>query len=251
MLRAQIWLFGRAAGVDFDEVRDPLDSFVSFQDFFTRALKPDARPIDPAIDAVVSPCDGSWGESGGISQGTLLQAKGRSYSVAALLGSEDDAARFEGGCFATFYLAPRDYHRFHAPVAARVLRVSYLPGTLWPVNRAGVESIEQLFASNERICAYMLATGGMLCLVAVGATGVGSVRLCFDDLVTNARNASAAVREYGASGPSLAKGQEWGRFELGSTIVALATPGWLELARTAAGQPVRLGERIGTLRSGA
>ena len=250
MLRGQIWLFGRVVGVNFDEVRDPLDSFASFQHFFTRALKPDARPIDPATDAVVAPCDGTWGESGDVSQGTLLQAKGRSYTIAALLGSAEDAAHFEGGCFATFYLAPRDYHRFHAPIAARVTRVSYLPGTLWPVNRTGVESIEQLFARNERICAFMQATGGMLCLVAIGATGVGRVRIRFDDLVTNARNARAEVREYGASGPSLARGEEWGRFELGSTIVALATPGWLDLTSAVSGQPVRLGERIGTLRSG-
>ncbi len=250
MLRAQIRLFGRAVGVDFDEIRDPLDSFTSFQDFFTRALRPDARPIDKATDAVVAPCDGSWGESGEISQGTLLQAKGRSYSIAALLGSDQDAHGFEGGCFATFYLAPRDYHRFHAPIAARITKVSYLPGTLWPVNRTGVESIEQLFARNERICAYMQGAAGMLCLVAVGATGVGSVRIRFDDLATNVRNARAEVREYGTSGASLVKGEEWGRFELGSTIVALATPGWLELARATPGQPVRLGERIGTLLSG-
>ena len=185
-----------------------------------------------------APCDGSWGESGDICEGTLLQAKGRSYSVAALLGSEQDAGRFDGGSFATFYLAPRDYHRFHAPIAARVTKVSYLPGTLWPVNRTGVESVEQLFARNERICAYMQTAGGMLCLVAIGAT------------VTNARNARAEVREYPAPGPALAIGEEWGRFELGSTIVALATPDWLELAGAAPGQPVRLGERIGTVGSG-
>ena len=118
------------------------------------------------------------------------------------------------------------------------------------MNRTGVESIEQLFARNERICAYMQGAAGMLCLVAVGATGVGSVRIRFDDLATNVRNARAEVREYGTSGASLVKGEEWGRFELGSTIVALATPGWLELARATPGQPVRLGERIGTLRSG-
>ncbi len=251
LLRAQIRIFGRAVGLDFDEVRDPLDSFASFQEFFARALRDGARPIDPAPDAFVAPCDGSWGASGKVADGTALQVKGRSYSVAALLGSREEALRFEGGAFATFYLAPRDYHRFHAPCSVRVTKLCYLPGTLWPVNRIGVEGVDGIFAQNERICAYMQTeAGGTLCLVAVGATSVGKVRVCFDDLTTNLRNARPEVREYPPPGPAFEKGAEWGRFELGSSIVALATPGLLELDGAAPGDPVRLGVRIGTLRGG-
>ena len=208
--------------------------------------------FNPAPDAVVAPCDGTWGESGAIEGSTLLQVKGRPYSLAALLGSAEDAEPFKGGTFATFYLAPRDYHRFHAPCRVTVTKARCLPGTLWPVNRVGVEGIDGLFARNERICAYMQADGGgALCLVAIGATGVGRVRVRFDDLVTNARGARSELRAYPAPGPAFGKGEEWGRFEFGSTIVALAAPGLVELAGAAPGDSVRMGERIGTLRKRA
>jgi phosphatidylserine decarboxylase len=242
--------FGRLLGVEFDEVADPLPSFESLQAFFTRRLRDGVRPIDAAADAVVSPCDGSWGAAGRIARGQLLQVKGRPYDLAALLGEPAAARRFEGGAFATLYLSPRDYHRFHAPCAARVRRATYLPGALWPVNRIGVEGIESLFAVNERLCAFMSVAGADedLCLVAVGAAMVGKVRLTFDDLTTNRRRAGAETRAYG-DGIALAKGEEWGRFEFGSTIVLVAAPDLLALDVPPPGTPVRLGQRIGTLRS--
>lgn len=239
--------FGRAVGVDFAEVRDPLASFDSLQAFFTRALRDGVRPVDAAGDAFVSPCDGAWGAAGIVSHGQALQVKGRPYALAALLGDAAAAARFEGGAFATLYLSPRDYHRFHAPCAARVRRVAAIPGALWPVNRLGVEGIDDLFAVNERLCAFMSVAGddADLCLVAVGATNVGKVRLTFDDLTTNVRGARATARDY--RDVTLAKGEEWGRFEFGSTIVLVAAPGLLTLDVQPPGTPVRLGARIGTL----
>jgi phosphatidylserine decarboxylase len=135
--RWQIRAFARVFGVDWSEIRDPITSFRSLQDFFVRALLPEARPADTAPDAFVSPCDGAWGESGIVKEGTLLQIKGRPYSLGALLGDDASAQHFEGGPYATLYLSPRDYHRFHAPCDAHVARLRYLPGTLWPVNRAG------------------------------------------------------------------------------------------------------------------
>lgn len=248
LVRAEIAVFARAVGVDLSEVRDPLDSFPSLQAFFTRALREGVRAIDPARDALVSPCDGAYGQSGIVRDGQLLQLKGRPYGLRELLGSADDAARFEGGAYATLYLSPRDYHRFHAPCAAHVERVTYRPGTLWPVNRIGLEGVDGLFAQNERICAYMRADVGdaALCLVAVGATMVGKVRLTFDALETNRAGARAENRRY-PDGVALAKGQEWGRFEFGSTIVLLAAPGNVALDAREAGTAVRLGERIGTL----
>jgi phosphatidylserine decarboxylase len=246
-----ILAFGRSVGVDFAEVRDPLESFDSLQAFFGRALREGVRPIDPAPDAFVAPCDATWGEAGGVKDGLALQLKGRPYSVAELLGGDEEARRFEGGAFATFYLSPRDYHRFHAPCAVRVAKLRYLPGSLWPVNRAGVEGIEGLFARNERICAWMdpIEAGqpGQLCLVAVGATLVGKVRLRFDDLCTNRYGARGETRTYSEEAPRLEKGQEWGRFEFGSTIVALATPGLLSLPPREVGERLVLGRRIGTL----
>ncbi len=248
LMRAGIRLFARAFGVDLDEVRDPLESFGSLQEFFTRALREGARPIDPASEALVSPCDGAFGESGIVRGGQVLQLKGRPYGLRELLGSEADAASFEGGAYATLYLSPRDYHRFHSPCALRVERLRYLPGTLWPVNRIGLEGVDALFAQNERICAFMRTPRGdaVLCLVAVGATMVGKVRVEFDSLETNLPGARATERSY-PDGIPLDKGAEWGRFEFGSTLVLLAKPGAVELEIRAPGTPVRLGERIGRL----
>jgi phosphatidylserine decarboxylase len=246
LVRAEILLFARAVGVDLTEVRDPLEAFGSLQEFFTRALRDDARTVEPARDALVSPCDGAFGESGIVRGGQLLQLKGRPYGLRELLGSGEDAAAFEGGAFATLYLSPRDYHRFHSPCAVRVERLTYLPGTLWPVNRLGLEGVDGLFAQNERICAFMRTEPGdaLLCLVAVGATLVGKVRVNFDSLETNRRGASGERRDY-PGGIPLAKGAEWGRFEFGSTLLLLAQPGAIVLEARPPGTPVRLGERIG------
>jgi phosphatidylserine decarboxylase len=247
LVRAEIDWFARAVGVDLSEVRDPLDSFESLQAFFTRALREGARPIDPAPDAFVAPCDGAWGESGAIESGKLLQVKGRPYALADLLASSEDAAAFEGGAFATFYLAPRDYHRFHAPCDVRVERARYVAGTLWPVNRSGLGGVDRLFAQNERIAVAMRALRGdtPLCLVAVGATMVGKIRLRFDSLQTNLPGARGQERRY--DGVALAKGQEWGHFEFGSTIVLAAPRGALAHAARPPGSRLRLGERIGRL----
>jgi len=177
--------------------------------------------------------------------------KGRTYSLAALLGGAGDARLFEGGRYAAFYLSPRDYHRFHAPCDGRVVRATYVPGTLWPVNRAGLEGIPGLFAQNERICAFLeidsIGSGRLICLVAVGATMVGKVRLRFDDLTTNEGRAAIERRAYAAPGHVLAKGEEWGRFEFGSTIVMIAAPGTVDIEAPSPGSLLRLGRRIGTL----
>jgi phosphatidylserine decarboxylase len=246
--------FARAVGADLVEVRDPLDSFASLQDFFTRALRPDARAIDGDPDALVAPCDGRWGGAGRIADGQLLQVKGSTYSLAALLGDEAAAKAFEGGWFATFYLAPRDYHRFHAPCDGFVARAVHLPGSLWPVNRIGLEGVPGLFAANERICAFIRRRAAdareSLALVAVGATLVGKVRVDFDPaLSTNTRERAPHWRHYDPL-PLLVKGGEWGRFEFGSTLVLAAAPDALALSLRPPGSPLRLGTRIGTLASG-
>jgi phosphatidylserine decarboxylase len=247
--RWEIGVFGRAVGVDFDEVRDPIESFRCLQDFFTRALRDGSRPIDAAPDAVVAPCDGSWGASGIVTDGLLLQVKGRHYPLAALIGDAAAAGAFDGGAYATFYLSPRDYHRFHMPYAARVLHATYIPGALWPVNRLGVDGIDGLFAQNERLCAFLGVGGEAVdaCLVAVGATMVGKVRVAFDDLTTNIPADRPITRIYADRPPRFAKGEEWGRFEFGSTIVMIAAARLLALDAQPPGTTVRLGQRIGRL----
>ncbi|MEM9558161.1 MAG: archaetidylserine decarboxylase [Acidobacteriota bacterium] len=261
-------VFGRTVGVDFDEVRDPLGSFGSLQDFFTRRLVDGARPLDPSPDAVLAPCDGAWGESGVVRDGTVLQVKGRPYSLAELFSVGGPALRtaagaaleawlepsiFEGGAFATLYLSPRDYHRFHAPIAARLAAARVLPGTLWPVNHIGLHGVDALFARNERIIVCFEVVGddgrelGRLAYIAVGATMVGKVHIEADAaLTTNVRGAERLDRVY--SPPlDIASGDEVGRFEFGSTLVLVATRGLLKLDAEPTGTPLRLGRRIGRL----
>jgi phosphatidylserine decarboxylase len=245
--RCQIRAFARTFGIDLAEVAEPLSSFGSLQAFFTRALPPGARPLDPDPAALLAPCDGAWGTAGAIRGGLLLQLKGESYSLAALLASEADAQIYEGGEYATFYLAPRDYHRFHAPADVSIERANHVPGTLWPVNRAGLAGVPGLFAKNERICAHARAPSGRLCLVAIGAMLVGRVRLAFDPALVTQSGRAVAEHRYAGAEPRLARGAEWGRFEFGSTLVLLLAAGTGSLVPAPPGSPVRLGRRIGAL----
>jgi phosphatidylserine decarboxylase len=249
-------LFGRAVGVDFSEVRDPLDSFPSLQAFFVRTLREGVRPIDPDPGVFVAPCDGAWGQSGRVEQGRLVQVKGREYALADLLRDADLCRRFEGGHFATLYLSPRDYHRFHSPCDLRVVAARCIPGALWPVNRAGLEGVDGLFAVNERISCETIVGGSEagatgepdLCIVAVGATMVGKVRLAFDTLTTNQPGQGMTRHSYGPGEVVLEKGQALGHFEFGSTLVVVAAPGVVELDPRPLGTPLRLGEGIGRVR---
>lgn len=249
--RLELELFVRLAGVDRSELARPLAGYPSLQQFFTRALAPGARPIEGGEEVLVSPCDGAWGMAGRIEDATLLQVKGRPYRVADLIGDEKLAARYEGGEYATLYLSPRDYHRFHTPAAGRITRLVYRPGALWPVNAIGLHGVDALFVRNERICALLEVDGldvtrsAPLAMVAVGATMVGSVRLAFDPLATNRRGAGPEDRDLGEYGPAFARGAEWGHFEFGSTIVLLVPPGSYRLEARPLGTPLRLGRAIG------
>ncbi len=238
--------FARLAGVDRDEVAAPLSDYPSLQAFFTRTLPEGARPPDPAPGALLSPCDGALGQAGRVSEGLALQLKGRPYAIADLLCDAAAAARFEGGRYATLYLSPRDYHRFHAPCDLEIERAVHVPGTLWPVNRAGLECVDGLFARNERICVHARGPGGALCVVAVGATLVGKVHLAFDpDLST--QTGAPGPRERVYPGVRLERGAELGHFAFGSTLVLLLAPGSGELDAAAAGAELRVGRRLGSL----
>ncbi|NCW46138.1 MAG: phosphatidylserine decarboxylase, partial [Gemmatimonadaceae bacterium] len=169
--------YSRLFGANPHEAALPLDQYASINAFFTRALKPGLRPLAP--NAIVSPVDAAVGAFGIVDDDTLVQAKGRTYSLAALLGDRDLAQAFAGGTYTTLYLSPKDYHRIHVPMGGRVTAATYIPGELWPVNVAAVTHVADLFAVNERIVVMLEGEhGGRMAIVPVGATMVvGMTRL--------------------------------------------------------------------------
>lgn len=241
-------VFARAVGVDLTEATEPMSAYPSLEAMFVRRLKAGARPIDASADAVVSPVDALVGASGTVQSGTMLQLKGRSYSVARLLADGDAAARFEGGSYATFYLAPRDYHRIHAPVAGDIAEARLIPGALMPVFEESLAKVDELFARNERLITYIdTPHSGRVAVIKVGATLVGRITVTYDaTLVGNVGDGRARAQTYASPTP-IAKGAELGAFELGSTVVVLAEPGALTFNSFAFGQRVVVGQRVGTL----
>ena len=237
--------YSRIFGAAPEEAELPLSEYPSINAFFTRALKPGLRPV--AAQAIVSPADAAVGAWGPVADDTLIQAKGRDYSLLALLGDESLAHRMEGGSFATFYLAPRDYHRLHVPVDGVVTGATYIPGELWPVNTFAVTHVADLFAVNERIVLTIEPPGGgLVTVVLVGATMVGMTRLVFDDLHTNARRREVQRRTYDPPVPVRAGGP-LGHFEFGSTVIVVCSRDSGALDPLAVGQSVRMGQRVGTI----
>jgi phosphatidylserine decarboxylase len=240
--------------VDLGEAeRTQVAQYASFNDFFTRALRAGARPIDAADVALVSPVDGRVSQAGAIEEGHLLQAKGHGYSAEALLGSAARAKPFRGGRFATIYLAPFNYHRIHMPVAGTLREAVHVPGALYSVNQVTAENVPGLFARNERVVCIFDTAYGPLAMVLVGALFVGSVSVVWQaGEITPAkpRPQFPTPLSLPSPAPALAKGDEMGRFNMGSTVILLLPPGMAEWeASLVAGQPLRLGERIGTLRT--
>lgn len=237
--------YSRIFGATPEDAELPLGEYRSINAFFTRSLKPGLRPI--AERAIVSPADSAIGAAGPVADGMLIQAKGRNYSLSALLGDDALAHRMDGGTFATLYLAPKDYHRFHVPLDGEITGATYIPGELWPVNLFAVTHVADLFAVNERIIVTIRTpTGGLTMVVLVGATMVGMTRLAFDDLHTNARRREVQRKTYSPPLPVRA-GDPLGHFEFGSTVIVVCSRESGELGPLAVGQIVRMGERIGRL----
>lgn len=237
--------FVAAYGVDLSEAVRGIGEFASFNDFFTRELKPGVRPLADAGAFILSPADGAVSQAGAISGGRIIQAKGRDYSVAEILGcGSEEAARFEGGRFITVYLSPRDYHRVHMPAAGTLVATSYIPGDLFSVNVATAAGVDRLFARNERLACRFDGPDGHFASVMVGAMIVAGI----DTVWPNAfrTHAAAPVHEdFAGAGHSFAAGDEMGRFHLGSTVVLLFEPGrveWREALKP--GDPLRMGEAI-------
>jgi phosphatidylserine decarboxylase len=225
-------------------------AYKSFNAFFTRALKPTARPIASEADAFVSPVDGTVSQCGTISEDSILQAKGRKYSLNELLGGNcERAKKYLGGSFATIYLAPYNYHRIHMPFAGTVRETIYVPGALFSVNSATARTVPRLFARNERVVCDFESPRGPFAMVYVGALHVGSMETtwCGEVNPPPRRKKQPIVIDAGV-GTSLAKGEEAGRFNMGSTVVIVTQPGRVQWnGQLQPGLVVKLGERIGTV----
>lgn len=244
VLRAAIRAYSRLYRVDWSEVADPLEAFPTFNAFFTRRLRRGARPVAAGPGVVVSPSDSRLSALGPVpADGRLEQVKGKTYAVEALLGSAEEAGPFRGGVYATLYLSPSMYHRVHAPVDGRIRSWRYLPGRLFPVNGPAVRAVDGLFAVNERV-AVLLDTQafGPVAVVLVGATNVGRITLAFTDLVTNAGRPASGTEP--PAPIAVARGDELGAFNLGSTVVLLVADPGLRPAGAAVGAVVRMGQPL-------
>jgi phosphatidylserine decarboxylase len=229
-----------------DAVQSDPFRFASFNEFFTRALKPEARPMAGDPHDVACPVDGMISEAGSIVGDGLLQAKGQRYRLGELLASQPWAHRFEGGSFATIYLAPFNYHRVHMPLLGRLLETVYVPGRLFSVNALTASHVPRLFARNERVLTLFDTAYGQFALVLVGALNVGSMATVWAGDVTPA--ARRVVTILPPQTITLSKGAELGRFNMGSTVILLFQAGharWNQSVQ--AGARVRLGQSLGTL----
>ena len=211
-------------GVNMDEALEPnIDHYRSFNQFFTRPLKPEARPLTTEQLAIASPADGVISQSGNIIEGEIFQAKGKSFTTTNLLGGcSQRAAPFNNGLFSTIYLSPKDYHRLHMPLTGRLTEMVHIPGRLFSVNAATTETVPELFARNERMAAIFDTEAGPMALVLVGAIFVSSIETVWHGVVTPPTSSKVRSWQYADdNAPTLAIGAEMGRFNMGSTIIVL------------------------------
>lgn len=228
-------------------LEDP-SAFQHFNDFFTRALKANARPLDETANAVLSPADGAISQLGAIEHGRIFQAKGHSFSLLELLGGDAQrAAPFMGGSFATVYLSPKDYHRVHMPLTGTLREMVYIPGRLFSVNQTTAENVPELFARNERVACIFDTERGPMVVVLVGAMIVASIETVWAGLITPPLR---QVRHFdyteeGRQPITLAKGAEMGRFKLGSTAIVLFADNHVTWnSELTEGSPVSMGQRL-------
>ena len=249
MIRAFIWYFR----VDMSEAADPApDHYPDFNHFFTRALRAGIRPQPENPHSIACPVDGRISELGRIVDDCLVQAKGRTYTLTALLGGDRErAALLRGGLFATLYLSPRDYHRIHMPCDGRLTETIYIPGRLFSVAPHTTRAIPNLFTRNERLVALFQGQCGPMAVVMVGAIFVACMETVWEGVMQGHRP-GIQTRDYTAGGDNrqirLARGAEMGRFNMGSTVILLFGPDQAQWdPQLAAGHPVYLGQPLGLL----
>ncbi|MBD3670819.1 MAG: phosphatidylserine decarboxylase [Gammaproteobacteria bacterium] len=244
--------FSRLYHINLQEAQsERVEDYVHFNSFFTRALKPGVRPLAEGDRIIASPVDGTVSQCGPIESGRVFQAKGRAYTVQELLGGDEAlAARFGDGEFATIYLSPTDYHRIHMPVDGTLTRMIHVPGRLFSVSPATTRVIPRLFARNERVVCVFETEAGPMAMVLVGAIFVASIETTWAGVVTPPAGRKVHERDYGSDEAPirLRKGEEMGRFNMGSTVILLFPEKrcrWQEKMKPST--ITRLGEAIGEL----
>jgi len=246
-------VFIKAYDINMSEAKlKNASDFATFNDFFTRELEEGARTIDQSADTLCYPVDGAISQQGDIIEGKLIQAKGFNYSLTSLLGGDArTAAPFQQGKFSCIYLAPKDYHRIHMPMAATLREMIYVPGELFSVNPLTASNVPDLFARNERVVTIFDTEHGALAMVLVGATIVASIETTWAGTITPPAGKDIFRWQYPAKGVdaiTFKKGDEMGRFKLGSTVVSTFAPNMVEFAPDAEPETVtRLGELYANL----
>lgn len=242
--------FARTYNVNMSDAVNPdLGSYPTFNEFFTRPLKPEARQITGGDDEIASPADGRISAIGDIQDGRVFQAKGQDYSLLTLIGNDkQSAARLANGRFTTIYLSPRDYHRLHMPYAGELRSQIHIPGRLFSVGPHTVRTVPSLFARNERVVAQFETQAGLLVMVLVGAINVAAIETTWHGLVTPPQRKQSSRIDYtGDDRCRLEKGAEMGRFNMGSTVIVLLENAAHWRVDMQPGDAVQMGQFIGNL----
>lgn len=244
LLKIWIWVFAKIYKIRQDEIAQ--QEFFCFNDFFGRQLKSECRPIAESPHEIISPVDGRIGAIGNIENQTLFQAKGLFYSLADLVASPEYTTLFNQGNYITIYLSPRHYHRIHSPVDGIVQELSYIPGGLYPVHNFAVHNIVGLFAHNERIITILQhAIIGAVAVIKIGATIVGKIKVTYDTI--ESKHIQSSIHRHYSDKIYLAKGQELGRFEMGSTVILLFPPQKIKFLDLPLGHELQYGQTIGKI----
>ncbi len=246
-VKPMIKWFVERYGVDMSEAEEPeIGYYQTFNEFFIRPLRHGIRPIAPGENTLACPCDGTVSQAGEVRAGAIMQAKGRGYSALDLLGGDKTAAAdFANGRFATLYLAPHDYHRVHMPLDANLTRMIHVPGRLFSVAEWTVEEIPRLFARNERLVCLFDTAAGPFAMVLVGAINVSAIETVWSGLVIPPRGKKTSEYDYRHTRKEISKGDEMGRFNMGSTVILLTGNNVQWLPHIGAGQKVKMGQLIG------
>jgi phosphatidylserine decarboxylase len=230
-----------------DALNEEIDHYKTFNAFFTRELKPDARPVDDADQAIVSPCDGRISQFGPIDDHHLIQAKGKTFTLNEFLTPSCQSTHaFIDGSFCTIYLSPRDYHRVHMPCDGKLMEMIYVPGRLFSVAPYAPKTIDKLFARNERVVSIFKCKEGYMASVMVGAVNVAAIEMVWEGLITPPHLSTAVHYEYKDKNITLNKGDQMGTFNMGSTVVLLFSKDTMTFNDTLYNhKPVKMGQRLG------